>query len=66
MFTIFETLKIWKVNPHTWLLNYFYECAMNGGTPLNNIEHYLPWKMSTETMAAFAASPEHQRPLEAG
>src|SRR3990167_6523027 len=33
MFTIFETLKMWNVNPHTWLLTYLYECAMNGGAP---------------------------------
>lgn len=64
MFTIFETLKIWKVNPHTWLLNYFYECAMNSGTPPDNIDNYLPWKMPKETMTAFAAPPEHQQPLE--
>jgi transposase len=64
MFTIFETLKIWNVNPHTWLLTYFYECAMHGGMPPDNLEHYLPWKMPAETKAAFSAPPEHQQPLE--
>lgn len=49
MFTIFETLKIWKMNPHTWLLTYFYECAMNPGIPPADIERYLPWKMREET-----------------
>lgn len=66
MFTIFETLKIWNVNPHTWLLTYFYECAMHGGVAPENIENYLPWKMPQETIEAFSAPPEHQQPLEAG
>lgn len=60
MFTIFETLKMWKINPHTWLLNYFYECAMNTGKPPDNINNYLPWKMPKEIITAFAAPPEHQ------
>lgn len=63
MFTIFETLKIWHVNPHTWLLTYFYECAMHGGVPPDNIENYLPWKMPQETISAFSAPPEHQQPI---
>ncbi len=64
MFTIFETLKIWNVNPHTWLLTYLYECAMHGGVPPDNIENYLPWKMPKETIIALSAPPEHQQPLE--
>ncbi len=37
LFTIFGTLKLWKLNVHTWLLGYFYECALLGGKPPEDI-----------------------------
>ena len=45
MFSIVETLKCWQLNPHTWLLAYFEECALSGGVP-DNIDIFLPWNMS--------------------
>jgi transposase len=66
MFTIFETLKIWNVNPHTWLLTYFYDCAIHGGQAPADIMGYLPWKMPKEAQAAFASPPKHQQPIESG
>lgn len=64
MFTIFETLKIWNINPHTWLLTYFYDCAMHGGQAPNDISEYLPWNMPEETRTVFASPPEHQQPID--
>lgn len=66
LFTIFETLKIWGVNPHTWMLTYFYECAMNSGVPPEQIENYLPWNMPKETITVFSSPPQHQQPIESG
>jgi transposase len=64
LFTIFETLKIWHINPHTWLLTYFYHCAAHGGMPPEKIDDYLPWNMSKETIEAFSKPNPSQQPIE--
>jgi transposase len=64
MFTIFETLKLWNINPHTWLLTYLQECAMYDGSPPDNIERYLPWQMSVELRKLFAQPPKYENPDE--
>ncbi len=66
LFTLFETLKLWKINPHTWLLTYFYDCAIQGGKTPADIRGYLPWNMSKKVTAAFSSPPEHQQPIESG
>lgn len=66
MFTIFETLKMWDINPHTWLLTYFYHCAMYGGRAPDDISEYLPWNMPEKTRTVFASPPEHQQPIDSG
>jgi len=48
MFSILETLKLWHVNPHEWLLNYLTACADNGGTPPEDIAPFLPWEQLIE------------------
>jgi transposase len=62
MFTIFETLKIWSVNPHTWLLAYLKECAIHGGSPPDDIERYLPWQMSVDLRKLLAQPPKYENP----
>lgn len=46
LFSIFDTLKIWKISTSGWLAYYLQACAENGDTP--NIEPFLPWNMSEE------------------
>jgi len=60
MFTIFETLKLWDINPHTWLLTYLQECAMCDGSPPDKIERYLPWHMSSELRKLFSQPPKYE------
>src|SRR5579871_2078795 len=59
LFTIFETLKLWNLNTHTWLLTYFYECSLAGKTP-EKINNYLPWKMTEKQKAFFAKPPRYE------
>ena len=54
------------INPHTWLLTYFYHCAMHGGQAPSEISEYLPWNMPKEVRAVFASPPEHQQPIDSG
>lgn len=63
IFTIFETLKIWKVNPHTWLLTYLQECVMYDGSPPTHIDNYLPWEMKPDLLKLFANPPVHENPV---
>jgi transposase len=60
LFTIFGTLKIWSLNPHTWLLGYFYECALLGGKAPENIQKYLPWNMTEKQKQLFSEPPRHE------
>ena len=59
MFSIVATLKIWKINPHTWLLAYFDACAKTQAAvpPLEILQKFLPWNMSDERKALFAKAP---------
>lgn len=46
MFTIFQTILRWKINPRTYLTRYLEACAQNNGKAPENVEAFLPWKMS--------------------
>ena len=60
LFTLFKTLKLWKINVHTWLLAYFHECALIGGMPPENINKFLPWEMTEEKRLLLLKPPEHK------
>jgi len=45
MFSIFETLQLWKINQLEWLSDYFRACALAGGKPPEDIAAYLPWNI---------------------
>ena len=45
MFSIFETLEVWKINQLQWLSDYFRACALAGGKPPEDIDAYLPWNI---------------------
>ena len=65
MFSLFRTCSLWKINPHTWLLNYFQECAVHGGVPPGrSIKKFLPWKMSKEQKAKWAEPPVGETPIQ--
>ncbi|HSW75992.1 MAG TPA: IS66 family transposase [Candidatus Saccharimonadales bacterium] len=60
LFTLFKTLKLWKINIHTWLLAYFHECALIGGMPPENINKFLPWEMTEEKRQLLSKPPEYK------
>ena len=60
LFTLFKTLKLWKINLHTWLLTYFNECALSGGAPPKDITKFLPWKMTEEQLKRFTQPPKFE------
>ncbi len=60
LFTLFKTLKLWKINVHTWLLAYFYECALVGGAPPKDITPFLPWKMPEKQRQFLSRPPSYE------
>jgi transposase len=48
MFTIIQTVKLWDLNPLTWLINYFEDCLHNNREAPKDLTPYLPWAMSSE------------------
>ena len=61
LFTLFETLKLWKLNVHTWLLTYFYECAALNSKAPEDIQKYLPWNMTAKQKELFAEPPRYEQ-----
>jgi len=45
MFSIFETLELWKINQLEWLSDYFRACALAGGKAPEDIAGHLPWNI---------------------
>ena len=48
LFSIFQTLLLWKINPRTWLTSYLEACALNGGQAPLDPTAFLPWNLSKE------------------
>lgn len=48
MFSIFQTLAQFGLNPRVWLTAYFEACAVNHGQAPDDIQPFMPWKLSTE------------------
>jgi transposase len=46
MFTIFQTMLLWDLNPKTWLHFYLEACTQNGGNPPEDLSEFLPWSMT--------------------
>ena len=46
MFSLFQTILLWELNPHHWLHDYLDACANNGGQPPADISPFIPWMMS--------------------
>ncbi len=49
MFSIFETLDLWRINHIEWLSDYFRACALSGGKPPEDISPHLPWNIRERT-----------------
>jgi transposase len=48
LFSLFQTLALWNINPRAWLTAYLTACAECGGAPPTDVEPFLPWNLSAE------------------
>jgi transposase len=59
MFSIFQTMLLWNLNPRTWLHLYFGACAQNGGKSPDDLSEFLPWTMSAERRQKLSKPPDN-------
>ena len=55
MYSLFSTMKLWGLNPRTWLTAYLHACADNGDAPPVDINAFLPWQMDAKRLAQMRA-----------
>jgi transposase len=54
LFSLLQTLCLWKLNPRAWLTAYLSACAEAGGQAPNGVERFLPWHLSPEQHQAWS------------
>lgn len=52
MYSLFATLKLYAINPRTWLNAYLQACANNGAKAPADLSAFLPWSMDAPRLAA--------------
>jgi transposase len=57
LFSIFATLRRWKLNTRKWLTAYLQACAENGGKAPPDVTMFLPWNLSERRRQEFAEQP---------
>ena len=67
MFSLLMTVKLWDINPRTWLSAYLQACAANGNQAPVDLSAFLPWAMDEERLAMMkrvATAPDPASPKE--
>jgi transposase len=58
LFSLFQTLALWGINPRTWLTAYLTACAEAGGRAPAFPEALLPWNLSEEQRRSWSLAPQ--------
>ena len=58
LFSLFQTLCLWNINPRLWLTAYLQGCAEAGGQVPPNWEELLPWRLPPEQRKAWSVKQE--------
>ncbi|MDA9982613.1 IS66 family transposase, partial [Gammaproteobacteria bacterium] len=48
IFSLFQTVLLWQLNPHHWLHSYLTACADHGGQAPVDLSPFIPWQMSEQ------------------
>jgi transposase len=62
LFSLFQTLCLWDLNPRLWLAAYLGACAEAGGRPPEQVDRFLPWNLTPEQRRAWGGEEEVQTP----
>jgi len=55
---LFATVRMWGLNPRTWLTRYLEACRDAGGQAPASLDGFLPWSMDEAQLALMRASPK--------
>jgi len=58
LFSLFQTLALWGINPRVWLTAYLTACAEAGGQAPAQPGALLPWNLSEERRRAWSLGPQ--------
>jgi transposase len=58
LFSLFQTLALWGLNPRVWLTVYLTACAEAGGRVPAKPEALLPWNLSEDQRRAWSLEPQ--------
>ena len=58
MFSLFQTLCLWHLNPRLWLTAYLEACAEAGGRAVEDVDRFMPWNLSPEQRRAWGSEDE--------
>jgi transposase len=58
MFSLFQTLALWGINPRLWLTAYLTACAEAGGQAPARPDALLPWNLSEDQRRAWSLEPQ--------
>jgi transposase len=58
LFSLFQTLALWGINPRLWLTAYLTACAESGGQAPARPEAMLPWNLPEDQRRAWSLEPQ--------
>ena len=62
VFSLFQTLCLWGLNPRLWLAAYLAACAAAGGRAPEKVDRFLPWNLNPEQRRAWGGEEVVQAP----
>jgi Transposase IS66 family len=54
LFSLLQTLCLWKINPRTWWTAYLTACAAAGGQASAAVEDFWPWNVDEELLQSWS------------
>jgi transposase len=62
LFSLFQTLCLWDLNPRQWLTAYLNACAEAGGRVPEQLDRFLPWILTADQRRAWSSAGEVETP----
>lgn len=62
LFSLFQTLCLWDLNPRQWLTAYLNACAEAGGRVPEQPDRFLPWNLTADQRRAWSSGGEVETP----
>jgi transposase len=65
LFSLFQTLALWNINPRVWLQEYLQACADAGGQAPQDVAAFLPWNLSEQKQKQWSLEKgKEQEPVD--